>query len=140
MQSSGAGAVGAKAADDRTLVSEQIAPVLLGRVLNSFDMVVIFVAIVLFIINSSTIQTAGPSAFIYWGLGFLTFLIPGAFVTAHLGRMFPEEGSIYVWSHKALGPFWGFYAGFLAWWLWSGQGGTHAGAAPPDQGIAVPLY
>ena len=116
MQSSGAGAVGAKAADDRTLVSEQIAPVLLGRVLNSFDMVVIFVAIVLFIINSSTIQTAGPSAFIYWGLGFLTFLIPGAFVTAHLGRMFPEEGSIYVWSHKALGPFWGFYAGFLAWW------------------------
>jgi amino acid transporter len=117
MQSSGAGAVGtAGAVDDRTLVSEQIAPVLLGRVLNSFDMVVIFVAIVLFIVNSSTIQSAGPAAFIYWGLGFITFLIPGAFVTAHLGRMFPEEGSIYVWTHKALGSFWGFYAGFLAWW------------------------
>jgi glutamate:GABA antiporter len=106
----------AAAPDERTLISEQVAPVLLSRVLNSFDMVVIFVAIVLFIVNSSTIQTAGPSAFIYWILGFIAFLIPGAFVTAHLGRMFPEEGSLYVWSHKALGPFWGFYAGFLAWW------------------------
>jgi amino acid transporter len=113
---SATGAGGIEAADERTLVSEKVAPVLLSRVLNSFDMVVIFVAIVLFIINSSTIQAAGPAAFIYWILGFLTFLITGAFVTAHLGRMFPQEGSLYVWTHKALGPFWGFYAGFLAWW------------------------
>ena len=34
----------------------------------------------------------------------LTFLITGAFVTAQLGRMFPEEGSLYVWTHKVLGP------------------------------------
>jgi amino acid transporter len=30
--------------------------------------------------------------------------------------MFPEEGSLYVWTHKALGSFWGFFAGFAAWW------------------------
>jgi len=30
--------------------------------------------------------------------------------------MFPGEGSIYVWTHKALGNFWGFFAGFCAWW------------------------
>jgi amino acid transporter len=102
--------------DERSLVSEKIAPVMLTRVLGSFDMVVIFVAIVLFIVNSATIQSAGPAGFIYWILGFLAFLITGAIVTAHLGRMFPEEGSLYVWSHKALGPFWGFFAGFLAWW------------------------
>jgi amino acid transporter len=115
MESTGATRA-AEPADERSLVSEEIAPVLLTRVLNSFDMVVIFVAIVLFIINASTIQSAGPAAFIYWILGFVTFLITGAFVTAHLGRMFPDEGSLYVWTHKALGPFWGFYAGFLAWW------------------------
>jgi amino acid transporter len=108
--------VSAKAPDQRALTSEQVAPVLLSRVLGSFDMVVIFVAIVLFIVNASTIQSAGPAAFVYWILGFAVFLIPGAFVTAHLGRMFPEEGSLYVWTHKALGSFWGFYAGFLAWW------------------------
>src|SRR6266480_2539454 len=30
--------------------------------------------------------------------------------------MLPQEGSLYVWTQKALGPFWGFFAGFCAWW------------------------
>jgi glutamate:GABA antiporter len=102
--------------DERAMVSEEIAPVLLTRTLTSFDMVVIFIGIVLFIVNSAGFQFAGPAAFIYLILAYLTFLIPGCFVTAQLGRMFPEEGSIYVWTQKALGPFWGFFAGFVAWW------------------------
>src|SRR5713101_8517209 len=101
---------------DREMISEKVAPTLVGRVLNSFDLVVIFVALVLFVSNASTVQFAGPASFVFWGIGFLTFLIPGAFVTAQLGRMFPEEGSLYVWTHKALGSFWGFFAGFAAWW------------------------
>jgi glutamate:GABA antiporter len=106
----------ATAADDRAMVSERIAPGMLPRVLSSFDMVVIFVAIVLFVVNASAVQPAGPAAFSYWALGFLLFLIPGALVTAQLGMMFPQEGSLYVWTQKALGPFWGFFAGFCAWW------------------------
>jgi glutamate:GABA antiporter len=98
------------------MVSEEVAPVLLTRTLTSFDMVVIFIGIVLFIVNSAGFQFAGPSAFIYLLLAYATFLIPGCFVTAQLGRMFPQEGSIYVWTQKALGPFWGFFAGFVAWW------------------------
>src|ERR1700745_4382691 len=104
------------ATSERAMISETLAPTLVGRVLNSFDLVVIFVALVLFIPNASTVQFAGPATFLFWILGFLTFLIPGAFVTAQLGRMFPEEGSLYVWTHKVLGPFWGFFAGFVAWW------------------------
>jgi glutamate:GABA antiporter len=103
-------------ADDRTMVSERIAPGMLPRVLNSFDMTIIFVAIVLFIVNASAIQQAHQAAFTYWAIGFLAFLIPGALVTAQLGQMFPQEGSLYVWTQKALGPFWGFFAGFCAWW------------------------
>jgi amino acid transporter len=106
----------ATTAEDRTMVSERIAPGMLPRVLSSFDMVVIFVAIVLFIVNASAVQPAGPAAFSYWVLGFVVFLIPGALVTAQLGQMFPQEGSLYVWTQKALGPFWGFFAGFCAWW------------------------
>jgi len=108
----------AKSAQTRAAVlrSEQIAGGILPRVLNSFDMVAIFVAIVLFISNSAVVTGAGPAAFIYWFLGFLTFLIPGAIVTGQLGLMFPGEGSIYVWTHKAFGTFWGFFAGFCAWW------------------------
>jgi amino acid transporter len=101
--------------DDR-MISEKIAPVLVARTLGPFDLVVIFVAIVLFINNSAGVQFAGPSVFIFWVVAFATFLITGGFVTAQLGRMFPEEGSLYVWTHKVLGPFWGFFAGFVAWW------------------------
>lgn len=104
-------------ADERQqMISERVAPVLVARTLGPFDLVVIFVAIVLFIINSAGTQFAGPSMFIFWIFAFATFLITGAFVTAQLGRMFPEEGSLYVWTHKVLGPFWGFFAGFVAWW------------------------
>src|SRR3954468_3842043 len=103
-------------ADERAMVSERIAPGMLPRVLNSFDMTIIFVAIVLFIVNASAIQQAHQAAYTYWILGFAAFLIPGALVTAQLGQMFPQEGSLYVWTQKALGPFWGFFAGFCAWW------------------------
>jgi glutamate:GABA antiporter len=106
----------ASVAQERSMASERIAPGMLPRVLSSFDMIVIFVAIVLFIVNASAVQPAGPAAFSYWILGFLAFLIPGALVTAQLGQMFPQEGSLYVWTQKALGPFWGFFAGFCAWW------------------------
>jgi glutamate:GABA antiporter len=102
-------------ADDQ-MISEKVAPVLVARTLGPFDLVVIFVAIVLFINNAAGLQFAGPSVFVFWIVAFLTFLITGAFVTAQLGRMFPEEGSLYVWTHKVLGPFWGFFAGFAAWW------------------------
>jgi glutamate:GABA antiporter len=104
------------ARDERVMISERIAPGMLPRVLDSTDMTVIFLAIVLFIVQASVIQPAGPSAYVYWILGFLLFLIPGAIVTAQLGQMFPQEGSLYVWTQKALGPFWGFFAGFCAWW------------------------
>ena len=98
------------------LRSERIAGGILPKTLNTFDMVAVFIAIVLFITNSPGIASAGPVAYIYLVVGFLTFLITGAVVTGQLGRMFPKEGSIYVWTNKAFGPFWGFFAGFCAWW------------------------
>src|SRR5713101_512996 len=101
---------------DEVLRSERIAGGILPKTLNTFDMVAIFIAIVLFITNSPGIAAAGPVAYIYLVAGFLAFLIPGAIVTGQLGRMFPKEGSIYVWTNKAFGPFWGFFAGFCAGW------------------------
>jgi amino acid transporter len=98
------------------LTSERVAGGILPRVLNSFDMVVIFVAIVLFISNVPGIFGNGPVSIVYFLLGFVTFLIPGAIVTGQLGRLFPGEGSIYLWTHKAFGPFASFFAGFVAWW------------------------
>src|SRR5579871_6102096 len=75
---------------------ERVAGGILPKVLNSFDMVAIFVAIVLFVSNAAVVSGAGGAAYIFWIVGFLTFLIPGAIVTGQLGLMFPGEGSIYV--------------------------------------------
>jgi hypothetical protein len=58
---------------------------MLPRVLGSSDMVAIFVAIVLLVTGSATIQAAGPAAFGWWVLGVVAFLIPGAVVTGHGG-------------------------------------------------------
>src|SRR5579859_476574 len=102
--------------DPGTLISERVAGGILPKVLTTFDMVAIFVAIVLFITNAAVVQSAGPSAFGWWIIGFVVFLIPCAIATGQLGAMFPGEGSIYLWTHKAFGPFWGFFAGFCAWW------------------------
>src|SRR5579859_3191091 len=102
--------------DPGSLISERVAGGILPKVLTTFDMVAIFVAIVLFITNAAVVQSAGPSAFGWWIIGFVVFLIPCAIATGQLGAMFPGEGSIYVWTNKAFGPFWGFFAGFCAWW------------------------
>src|SRR5215470_14855680 len=102
--------------DSGALISEKVAGGILPKVLTTFDMVAIFVAIVLFITNAAAIQPAGPAAFGWWIIGFVVFLIPCAIATGQLGVMFPGEGSIYLWTHKAFGPFWGFFAGFCAWW------------------------
>src|SRR5215831_16869182 len=102
--------------DSDSLISERVAGGILPKVLNTFDMVAIFVAIVLFITNAAAIQPAGPAAYGWWIIGFVVFLIPCAIATGQLGVMFPGEGSIYLWTHKAFGPFWGFFAGFCAWW------------------------
>ena len=102
--------------DSGSLISERVAGGILPKVLTTFDMVAIFVAIVLFITNAAAIQPAGPAAYGWWIIGFVVFLIPCAIATGQLGVMFPGEGSIYLWTHKAFGPFWGFFAGFCAWW------------------------
>jgi hypothetical protein len=61
--------------DSGSLISERVAGGMLPKVLTTFDMVAIFVAIVLFITNSAVVQSAGPSAFGWWIIGFVVFLI-----------------------------------------------------------------
>lgn len=100
------------------LRSEQRINEFLPRVLSRVDMLVIFMAIVLFIPNASIVQAtqgAGAATYLYWVIGTVTFLIPGAIVAGQLNRFMPSEGSIYVWTHRALGPLFGFFAGFCCW-------------------------
>jgi signal transduction histidine kinase len=100
------------------LRSEQRTGEILPRVLSRTDMLIIFFAVVVFIPDAAVVQTtqmAGAVTYLYWVIGTLTFLLPGAIVAGQLNRFMPADGSIYVWSHRALGSLWGFFAGFCAW-------------------------
>src|SRR2546429_7710765 len=88
---------------DDQLISERVAGGILPKVLTTFDMVAIFVAIVLFITNAAVIQSAGPSAFGWWVIEFVVFLVPCAIATGQLGALFPGEGSIYLWMRSLAG-------------------------------------
>jgi signal transduction histidine kinase/L-asparagine transporter-like permease len=81
-------------------------------------MLALFITSVLFIPTVSIVeatQREGMATYLYWVLGAVTFLLPGVIVTGQLTRFMPVDGAIYVWTHRALGPRWGFFAGFCAW-------------------------
>lgn len=86
-------------------------PPILGRL----DMTATFVIIIFFITNATTAVAGGAAAFTYWALGAITFFIPCVIATAQLGVMFPHEGSLYNWTHRAFGGYWSFFVGFCAW-------------------------
>jgi len=103
---------------DQPLRSEQRTGEILPRVLSRVDLLILFIAVVVFIPDAAVVQTtqmAGASTYLYWIVGTLTFLLPGAIVAGQLNRFMPADGSIYVWSHRAFGSLWGFFAGFCAW-------------------------
>src|SRR6266498_3500663 len=98
------------------LPSEDYARRAMPSVLVTKDLLAIFIVTIFFISNAGTAASFGPTAYIYWIVGGITFFIPSVIATAQLGVMYPHEGSIYNWTQKALGPFWSFFAG-VCWWF-----------------------
>lgn len=86
-------------------------PGILGRI----DMIAIYLMVIFFISNTPTFVGAGPAGFTYLALGAVLFFLPCVIATAQLGVMLPHEGSLYNWTHKAFGGYWGFFIAFCAW-------------------------
>src|SRR5579872_609057 len=87
----------------------------LPAVLNTRDLTVFMLLIILFISNNNGVQFGGPATFIYWVLGLLTFLLPSAYVTRWLARHIPGQGAPYLWATHIIGANWSFFAAFCAW-------------------------
>lgn len=97
------------------LPSEEYVAKAMPSLLNTLDMTALYLVSIFFIVNSVSAATAGPAGFTYWLLCGITFFVPCAIATAQLAVMFPHEGSLYNWTHKALGGYWSFFIGFCAW-------------------------
>lgn len=99
----------------KPLVSEEYAAKTMPHIATTFDLTATFVLIIFFITNVASAIQAGAGTFTYWIIGGITFFIPCVIATAQLGHMFPHEGSLYNWTHKAFGGYMSFFVAFCAW-------------------------
>lgn len=98
------------------LESEEYVPRALPRYLRTRDMIALYIMAIFWMSNVTGVATGGSAAFTYWLICAVAFFLPCTFVSAQLGVMFPNEGSIYNWTYKAFGERgWGFFIGFCAW-------------------------
>ena len=104
-----------KASRQTALVSEEYVVKAMPPTLGSLDMTTTYILIIFFITNATTAVAGGAAAFTYLIIGALTFFIPSVITTSQLGNMFPHEGSLYNWTHKAFGGYWSFFVAFCAW-------------------------
>src|SRR5947208_3594090 len=100
---------------EEELPSEDYVRKAMPRKLGTFDMTMIFLMVMFFINNAVGTTGAGAAAFTYWIIGAFAFFLPCIIATSQLGTMFPYEGSLYNWTHKALGSFWSFFVGVSFW-------------------------
>src|SRR5260370_41249089 len=98
-----------------SLNSEEYVVKAMPSVLGKFDMVAIYLMIIFYITNSTVAASGGAAAFTFLALGGIAFFIPCVIATAQLGVMFPHEGSLYNWTHRAFGGYWSFFVAFCAW-------------------------
>ena len=97
------------------LPSEAYAARAMPKVASPLGLVATYVLIIFFITNTPSAIQAGAGTFTFWIVGGLTFFIPCAICTVQLGHMFPHEGSLYNWTHRAFGGYWSFFVAFCAW-------------------------
>src|SRR5713101_8143245 len=134
-----------------SLASEEYIPKAMPPILGTFDMTATFIVAIYLVSCATTLVAAGPAGFTHLLIGAIVFFIPCLIATAQLGTMFPHEGALYNWTHKALGGYWSFFSGFCAWFpcvliassladLFVSyiQGLFHAGLTEPwQQGLAI---
>lgn len=101
--------------DYGTLPSEEYTVQTMPKVVNASGLAATFVLIIFFITNVPSAIGAGAGTFTFWVVGALTFFIPCVIATAQLGHMFPHEGSLYNWTHRAFGGYMSFFVAFCAW-------------------------
>lgn len=89
------------------------APVQLRRELGLRDLVLFNVAALVSTRWIATAAHAGSGSLSLWVLAAAFFLVPCAFCVAHLSRMFPEQGGLYVWTREAFGEWHGFSCGWF---------------------------
>jgi amino acid transporter len=97
------------------LLSETYIPQVMPPILGSLDMTAAYIMAVFWVSNITGVATGGAAGFTFWLLCGLLFFVPCAIVVAQLGVLYPNEGSLYNWTHHTLGAFWSFFVSLCGW-------------------------
>jgi amino acid transporter len=87
------------------------------KVLGFWDLVFFSFCAIFGVEAIATSAAIGPSAISWWLIGILVYFLPYGLITAELGSTYPEQGGIYVWVKRALGPKW---TARCTWYYWIG--------------------
>lgn len=85
------------------------------RILGTFDMTATFIVSIFLVTTATTAVIGGPAAITYLVVAGVGFFLPSIIATTQLGLMFQYEGSLYSWTHHAIGGRSSFFAGFCSW-------------------------
>ncbi|MFL5628126.1 MAG: APC family permease [Ktedonobacteraceae bacterium] len=99
----------------RPLPSEDYVSKAMPKILGTGDMLATFIVSIFLVTTATTAVSGGPAAITYLLLACIVFFVPCIVATLQLGLMFPHEGSLYNWTHHAIGGRASFFAGFCAW-------------------------
>ena len=88
----------------------------LKRVLGYRDLVIFYIVAIFGVRMLPIAASAGPSIVIYFIISLVIFFIPMGLTVTDLGKRYPEEGGIYIWSKNAFGDFHGY---ITAWTYWT---------------------
>ncbi len=100
---------------DQTLYSEEYVGKTMPKTVGTFEMIMIIMLYMFTVTNPVGTIGGGAASLTYWIVGAIVFFIPTVIASAQLTSMYPREGSTYVWTHKALGGFWSFFASITFW-------------------------
>src|SRR5690349_16348288 len=98
-----------------SLPSEDYVPRTMPRILGTFDMTATFIVSIFLVTTATTAVIGGPAAITYLVVAGVGFFLPCILATVQLGLMFQYEGSLYSWTHHAIGGRSSFFAGFCSW-------------------------
>src|SRR5207247_5487991 len=85
------------------------------RPLGRRGLVLLKIVAVVNINNVPPVAVYGWSSLALWLLAFVTFFVPEAVAVLTLGRRYPGEGGIYLWTREAFGDAHGFLSGWCYW-------------------------
>lgn len=86
-----------------------------AKTLGRFD---IFLAIIVFVLFLDTLAPAaamGPSVVVWCLIIALVYFLPASLLIAEEGAAYPDEGGLYSWVKRGLGPRW---AARTSWYYW----------------------